>query len=445
MFDGGAGGGNALVFDNGPHEAAAFSTGPVNDVVTLDGQALHYAEVQSVNIADPQSVSLAANQTGVLSWTGTQLELASSDGNQLFTPSNQDFDLVLGAGDVLTVNTINFDSIDNGAAFNISGDGSSIEFAGNITDSAGISAAVNASDTQSITNPTATTTESLTSPTVSSAITLDAGYTIQASTISLTANATTTETIANTAANLVTSAAIVTTNLAQITIDGTLDATGAVSVISTVTVNDSIDNTDATLMHAVSVTANDTSAVTFGVTSSVTAATLDAEANTNVTATIDADHIGTGVLPEFIPLSLLGVAVQVSANVTNTTTVTVAPGASIGVGAASISAALPAAAWLAANDDTNVTTAVTLDDPVDLPVVGNVLVFSALDSADTLSRVTSVDVGNLSATAAPAATMLALPGGDIALSATSGGSVSNTETSSGLGTVEIDAGGAAAI
>ncbi len=445
VFDGGAGGTNALNFDNGPHSAAAYSTGPINNVITLDGHALNYAEVQSVNIGDPQSVTLDPNVTGTLSWNAGQneFELDSSGGSQLFAPTQgQDFDLVLGAGDVLTVDTINFDTIDPGHAFNISGNGSSIEFQGDITASAGFSATVNASDTQSISNSFGT--ESLTSPTVGGSITLDSGYTIKANTISLSANSTSTETISNTdaLADIVTTAAIKTTNLAQITIDGTLNASGAVSVISTVTVNDSIDNVHSDLLHAVSVTATDTAAVTFGSMSSVTAATLDAEANTSVIATINADHIGTGVLPGFVPASLLGIAVQVSENITNSTTVTVASGATIGVGAGS---ATQPAAYLAASDVTDAMTTVTLDDPVSLPVVGNVLVFSALDSADTLSRVTSVDVGNLAATAAPAsgaANTLDSNGGDIALSARSGGTVSNTETSTGLGTVEINAGGA---
>ena len=282
-------------------------------------------------------------------------------------------------------------------------------------------------------------------PAENASITVDSGATITASTISLTATSSSTETISNTNASAlsITHASIGTTNSAEIAINGTLDAAGgAVSVISNLTIDDTIDNTGGFAIHSVGVTANNTASVTFSPTAVVSAGTLDAEANTTINSSISADHLGAGVLPGFVPASLADIAVEVSQNVTNSTTVTVDSGATIGVGAGTISLAKPVAAYLAANDSTDLTTAVTLDDPASLPVVGNVLVFSALDSSDTLSRTTSVDVGNLAATAAPSTSAAStLLGGDVALSATSGGAISNSETSTGLGTVEINAGG----
>jgi len=426
VFDGGAGGGNALVFDNGPHQTAVYTAGPIS-TITLDGQSLSFENVQSTNMGDPASLDLSGDTNLDLEATqsGNDLVINGINGSTFNTSAaptaGQAFDLILGAGDTLQVgdstHAVDFNTLAAGTAFDITGAGSSIAFSGNLTDSSGVSATVNASDTQTISASTIGAESITQSAPIGATITEDSGVTISASTISLEATSSSTETITNTDANanLVTSAAITTTNNAAITINGTLDATGALSVISNVDVNDSIDNSDSLVLHAVTITANDTSGVTFSSSAVVSAATLDAEANTTVNATIDADHIGAGVIPGFVPASLLGIAVEVEANVTNSTIVTVASGASIELGAGTISTAEPVAGSLAATDATNVTTSLTLDNPVSLPVVGNVLVFSALDSSDTLSRTTAVDVGNLAATSAPgsgAADILSGLGGD---------------------------------
>ncbi len=190
----------------------------------------------------------------------------------------------------------------------------------------------------------------------------------------------------------------------------------------------------AVLLQSVTVTANDTSGIAFGAGSKVTgangvgsAASVDAGASTNVDVTINAQNIGAGVLSGIV-------SVPVAVNVTNETTVAVDPAASIAVGSGG--------ATLSANDQTNVTTALSLDDPLNIPVANGVFVFSALDSKVTLSRLTSVTVGSSAVTTQPgmsAPYTLDATGGDIALSATSGGTISNAETSTGLGTVEIDA------
>ncbi len=453
VFDGGAGGKNALIFDNGQHTTETTSVGPQYDTISLDGQALNFADVQSITV-DPQNVSfLGSNDTGTLSWNAGnhsfQLDESGHATQYFAEPQSQPaplaFNLTLLSGDKLTVNTLNFNTEDSGASFNILGDGASIEFAGNITDSAGVSATVTSSDTQSIT-ASQLGSNSIVPQQEMASITVDQGVTITGSTISLIANSSSQETITNTdtSAKLVTSDSIApatpaqTTNSAQVTVNGTLDATGAVVLQSNVTVNDSIDNSDALLLTAVTVTTNNASGVTLSSTATVDAATLDAEANTNVNVTITADHVGAGIGNGLYSL-------PVTVNDTNTTTVTVDLGASVAVGAGTVSASQPDAAFLAATDNTNVTTALTLDDPAKLPVFDNVLLFSAVDSADNLSRTTSVTVGDPSATQAPstgAPDTLYANGGDIALVATSGGAISNTETSTSLGSVEINATGA---
>ena len=139
-----------------------------------------------------------------------------------------------------------------------------------------------------------------------------------------------------------------------------------------------------------------------------------------------------------MPVHALSIGVEIGVNISNTTTVTVAPSASIEVGTGEISSVLPVSAFIAATDTTNVTTSLTLDDPVNIPVASGVFVFSAIDSDDSISRTTVVDVGNDSATTAPASNFAdTLSGGEFDLSATSGGAISNDETSTGLGTVEI--------
>ena len=71
VFDGGAGGSNSLVFDNGPHQAAGFSVGPQYNTVTLDGQSFNYARVESTNIGDPSSANLSAGLNAEVSQSGS--------------------------------------------------------------------------------------------------------------------------------------------------------------------------------------------------------------------------------------------------------------------------------------------------------------------------------------------------------------------------------------
>jgi hypothetical protein len=82
-FDGGAGGNDSLVFDNGPHQAAAYTIGSQSSTITLDGQSLTFAGLESVDIGDPSSFSLASSPN-------VHAELSQSNSN-----------LVLSGGDIL--------------------------------------------------------------------------------------------------------------------------------------------------------------------------------------------------------------------------------------------------------------------------------------------------------------------------------------------------------
>ena len=337
------------------------------------------------------------------------------------------FDVIIGSGNTLQIgsssaDSINFDTlipntalkIDNGGS-SINGPasagGTSVAFDGSVTDHSGLSV-------------------------TAGSITVNSGASIFGSTISLQAQETGGSTI--TVSTTDTSKTINTTNSATVDIEGTVHATASLDVTSTVTVSDSI--TEATSSGApdfktLTITANDTSKIIFGGLSVVTAQVIDAQALTNVGVHATLDHLSTSVLAAYLPTQITDQAVTVSTTITNVTMVTVNAGASLTAtgGAGTIA--------LGATDETNVTTALTLDPTTSLPVVGGVLVFSAVDVPVTLSRTTEVNVGNLSATAIPSSGPDELnAAGDITLSAVSTGVVSESETSDALGTVAINAG-----
>ena len=145
IFDGGAGGKNALMFDNGPHQAAALSIGPVDDTITLDGQALSYLNVQSTDLGDPIKLDLSGDADEILQ--------SRRDAGQWRTesPMRDDVQHDVPADGGLAIRTDprcgRYDHIqrpdrfrnDRGGrkaagAFVIDGSGSSIEFAGDLTD-----------------------------------------------------------------------------------------------------------------------------------------------------------------------------------------------------------------------------------------------------------------------------------------------------------------------
>ncbi|HLZ07831.1 MAG TPA: hypothetical protein VKT80_04535, partial [Chloroflexota bacterium] len=396
------------------------------DSITLGGSALKYTEVQSTDIGDPTSASIGNNITATVTLSGSTLDINYSGTDHdvsVAGDASHNFTLNLGADDVVTLgdstHSLDFTQIPS-TNFVIVGGNSSVEFKGAVTDT-GADISVSAAS-----------------------ITVDQGGSISANTIELQAQASSATTI--TASSGDTSEVInaANTNLkAAIDVEGSLTATSSLTVTSTVTVDDVVNSTNDSHLDAITINANDTSTVTFGASSIVSAATIDAEANTSVTATINATGIGTSVLAAYTPIQNAPIvpAVEVEINVTNVTTVTVMSGASLTAsGTGTVSS--PDTLILAASDSTIATTNLALTDPVSLPVVGNVLVFSALDSQDNLSRTTSVSVGSGSILpAANAADTLQAAGGDIALGASSSGNISNSETSKALGTVEINAGG----
>ena len=466
VFDGGAGGQNTLVFDNGQHKAVATSLGPDYDTVALDGQKLNYAHVGAIDIGDPASFDLSGTTNrnfelkGRINGIGTTvgLDILSTDGGTSFfnivPTANQSFELKLGAGDKLIVDSINFDQL-NAGQFIIDGLGAGIEFAGNLIDSAGVSASVTSAHSGLVTDTSlsglvsvAAGAETIVAPAMNASIIVDASGSISGTTISLMANSASTESITTaTDFNLVTSAAITTANTASIVIAGTLNANGALSIISTVMVSDIVSNSNAHLLHSVSVTASNSATVSFLTGSVITAGTLDSQANTSVSIAVTAKDVGVGYIPGIIPASLFGIEAGVNVTVTDVTMVSVDGGASISVGSGTIATGPPVAAYLAASDMANIATSVTLVDPIKLPVVGKVLVFSAMDSSDVLSRSTKVVVGDPAATAQPAgfAKTLFANGGDIALAAINSGSVSNDVISKSIGAAEIGSGATPAL
>ena len=67
VFDGGAGGFDSLVFDNGPHQSAVYTpTGPQSGTISLDGQAYNFANLEPTVLGPVAQVSLGAGQHGEL-------------------------------------------------------------------------------------------------------------------------------------------------------------------------------------------------------------------------------------------------------------------------------------------------------------------------------------------------------------------------------------------
>ena len=249
-FDG-SGGNDSLVFDNGPHQAAAYTIGSQSSTITLDGQSLTFAGLESVDIGDPLSFSLVSspNVHAELSQSGTNLVLSGTSFTTLSAQpdANTPFTLTLGSGDTLQVDTLDFSQMNGGADAHsklvIDGNGASIDFTGNVTDSAGISATV----TTQVTGSASTTGHVQSIGAAGSAlradasITVDTGVVLTGSTITLEAQSTSTSTI--TSASTDTGAGIYTENSAQITINGNLNATGTLSVLTNVNLTDDVNAT----------------------------------------------------------------------------------------------------------------------------------------------------------------------------------------------------------
>ena len=336
----------------------------------------------------------------------------------------QTFDVIVGATNTLDINTLNIDSSVDlhfaHVALQIDGGG----------DPTKVGQAVEVMQGQTLTDNAGITI-------VAGSITVDQNGAISGSTIHLEADASYIGNI-NSSSLTYTSETIDPgqTVAAKIDIEGSITATSTLDVTTNVTITDSIVSNDEILVDALTINSTNQSEITFGALSRVSATSIDATANTTVTATINAtnvDAIGS-VLAAYTP-NIFGTELQVEININNTTTVTVVSGAQLSATSGDIT--------LAALDATTATTTLQLADPPSIPVVGNVLVFSALDSQDNLTRVTAVDVGNLSASsrASTGATPTLNATGDVNLSAASGGAISNSEMSKALGTVEINAGG----
>ncbi|HVB17763.1 MAG TPA: LEPR-XLL domain-containing protein, partial [Stellaceae bacterium] len=285
VFDGG-GGSNSLSFDNGPHHSAAYSVGPQYNTETLDGQPLNFADVQSIDPASNQ-VTLGAGLSAEVSQSGSSLAITISGVTTDYQPTaNTPFNLILGASDTLKVDSLDFSTIATGMAFDINGNGASIEFAGNLTDTAGLSALVHSSGGQTITD--ASGAEAITPLNgVDASITVDPGVTITANTIALEAQSTTTASIiTDGTSNALTSATITTgtssdPNSATVTIDGTLDATGgALSALTSLTLNDTVTALDGANLGSVALAAVNNSQVILGAAAVVIGGSVDLGAST---------------------------------------------------------------------------------------------------------------------------------------------------------------------
>ena len=435
VFDGGAGGGNSVDFSSFTHQTAAIAIAPHYDTITLDGQAYNYTNVDSTKIGDPTFVDLSgvSNKTITMSSAGSSgINFDASDGSlhmhDIEPVAGQAFDVIVGATNTLNIDSLNIsNSVDtnfNNVALHIDGGG----------DATKVGKAVEVLSNQTL-NDTAGITI------VAGSITVDQTGTISGSTITLEADASYSQSFSVIDITRLPADASETidpghTVAAKIDIEGSITATSTLDVTTNVTITDSIVSTDEILVDALTINSTNQSEITFGALSRVSATSIDATANTTVTATINAtnvDAIGS-VLAAYTP-NLFGTELQVSININNTTTVTVVSGAQLSATSGDIT--------LAALDATNATTTLQLADPPSIPVVGNVLVFGALDSQINPTRVTAVDVGNLSASsrASSGATPTLNATGDVNLSATSGGTISNSEMSKALGTVEINASG----
>ena len=438
VFDGGTGAGNSMLINSWDHGVAEISVGPQYNTLTLDGQAYNYSEVQNTNIGDPFDV-VAHGGVGTITMTANVggFSFSGNFGTLSAAPNaGSEFEVIVGQGNSLVVDGTstanggtgngaidfsNFNTNGNQTPFVIDGNGNSVEIKGSVIDNAGISIATGAQTGNA-----------------HGSITVDQGASITGSTISLEADASsTTATTDSSSANLSINSG--NANLsATIDIEGSISASSTLTVTTDVVVNDSIDADNDAGLQTVTVNANDTSTVTFGSQSIVSAASIDAEAHTTVTATIEATGVSSSIWASYLPGGIS--AVEVTTNITNTTKVVV-------VSDASHTASLTATSGdidLAAVDVTNASVNIALTDPTTLPVVGGVLLFSALDSQDNLNWLTAVDVGNFNAVgraSSAAQDILHAAAGDIALAAMSSGTVTNSETSKAVGTVEINTSG----
>ena len=305
-----------------------------------------------------------------------------------------------GASDSLKVDALDFDSFSSGTALKIDGSGASVEFAGNLTDSAGISASVDSTGGQVISNATGNETISATS--IDAGITEDAGVTISGSTIALSAQSSTTATITTDGVSgALDSATITTSNSATIVIDGELDATSTLSVLTNVHLSDTVTAVDGGNLvgnHAVSITGNNTSTVTLGTNAHLIGSSVDVGASTTVTSNLTAGDVGDNYFQaasRAIPPSWTGALVGFATDITNVTEVIAPATAQIDAGSVTVPSSNPSASLvISAVDTTNITSDYTTTQLSHVPVINGVLIFTAVDGSVDLDRTTEVEIGD---------------------------------------------------
>ena len=489
VYDGGAGGFDSLVFDNGPHFSASYDpTGANSGTIVTDGQALSFAGLEPISLGAVSHVTVDTSATTGASQSpdplaatlhGLTSGFTSTDASDNLVISGTDhngqsfeyitfhadsaaagLELTFGAGDTLQV--LSLPNIGK----NLTIDGAStVTFAGSFTESGALDVTASASGGQIITGSSAAT-QSISALGVNAGITVQSGVTLTASSISLDAQSHTTATITSPLHALfpdtsdLTSASITTGNSATIEIDGALHTTGAVSVLTSVTLDDTITaaGSDGDSLTSVTIGATDVSQITFGSAASISsgtvgvgAATVDIGATTNVNINITADHLADGVLARLVPIvsdlpGLDGDKVHIQTTVTNTTAVIlpVNSAAMILQSGLGTVAGSDASVLLSAVDTTNVTTALTTSPTSYLPLVNSALVFSTVDSSVSLGRTTEVLVGDvtpdvLTSASIPASKIIQAQG-DADLMAASDGSIQNVETSDSVGSTENTAG-----
>ena len=461
VYDGGEGGNDSLVFDTGPHQTVAYTVGPQTSTLTLDGNAFSFANVEQTKINDPATFTLGAGLSAELSafndGSGNNLLLSPTNGSN-FTAVNLDatgasFELALGTGDSLKVDALNFDSFAPGTAFKIDGNGSSIDFTGNVTNSSGISASVQATGGQVIAG--AHGDDNISATSIDAGITVEPGVTIAGSTISLSAQSSTTAQITTDGlSNALHTATITTENTATININGTINATGDLSVLTGVTLTDTVHAVDGANLTAVTITGIDTSKVELGAAAHLQGASVNIGATTTVNSTITADDLADSFLnssARIIPSSVTGTLVQLDTSITNTTKVDVPAGAQVKAGTGAVGGS-SAALVINAADTTNVISDFMPATTLYLPLINGLLLFSTVDSSIVLDRTTDVLIGDTTPSDT-VSTPSGLPpytiqsGGDAVIAAASGGSISNDETStttqlSAVGSTETTAGSA---
>ena len=328
---------------------------------------------------------------------------------------------------------------------------------------------------------------------IDAGITINSGAVITANTISLSANSSTTATFTtNGSSDLLDSAAITTSNSATIDIYGTLDATGSLSVLTNVTVDDQVSATDGASLVDVVINATNKSTVTLESTAQLSGSSIDIEATTDVDppATVNgptpvmilADDLADSYLD---PTNVdngptngnsdnattlaghpIGTLVGLAVTIANTTEVVIASGAQVDAGSGEVGSTGDSLVINAA-DQTNVITEFQPASTVYLPLINGVVIFSAIDSTISLDRTTDVLIGDTNSTAANPTLAAGLDThdtastpslsanntlqatGDAAVTASSGGSIMNEETSdpaqgSAVGSTETTAGSSSA-